>query len=154
MEKTSGRRHASDEGRLTTRHDAPHQHEPGWAGASREAGWGRGGGVAGRGPKRRKKLNDHAVELQSGLAHDATRSGRDAVVDGEHRSHKLEMAQRDRNGTRKGCRCAVASAGVSRRVGQDDDLHGSWVARRTQKAKEALALSAFRGKRTQFEDDD
>eukprot|EP00611_Tribonema_gayanum_P014744 TRINITY_DN2623_c0_g1_i1.p1 TRINITY_DN2623_c0_g1~~TRINITY_DN2623_c0_g1_i1.p1 ORF type:complete len:248 (+),score=67.75 TRINITY_DN2623_c0_g1_i1:1121-1864(+) len=35
-----------------------------------------------------------------------------------------------------------------------DELHGSWAARRQQKAKEAAAVSAFAGKRITFDDSD
>lgn len=126
-------------------------HEPGWAGADREAGWGRGGGRSRNRDrdKRKSRGKDTGTPRERSNVwrggHTKTTEGKGVRGDyggvGENRTDPFTISGkregRDGNGTHEG-----------------EDIHGSWAAKRALKEKEASATKAFSGKRIMFDDDD
>lgn len=127
------------------------ENEPGWAGADRAAGWGRG---------RARSSNNDGGGRGRGRESGAQRGGRGAGrVGGRGDAGGRRGGRgggRGRGDSRVGA-AARGSGGVdSNKEDSRDgvDLHGSWAAKRALKEKEASATKAFSGKRTTFGDDD
>ncbi|CAB1107312.1 unnamed protein product [Ectocarpus sp. CCAP 1310/34] len=138
--------------------------EPGWAGADRAAGWGRGGGRSkngGRGGRVGGGRQPDRSRRNEGRGGGGVRGGRGAGVregGGAGRGGGGGAGRGGSGGAGRG-----GSGGSSGSGDREDSrggtaggeaLHGSWVAKRALKDKEASATKAFSGKRITFGDDD
>eukprot|EP00903_Cladosiphon_okamuranus_P006396 g6261.t1 len=141
--------------------------EPGWAGAERAAGWGRGGGRSknrgrggrggrGAGGRQTDDKSDTSVGAGRGRGSGA-RGGGAGGAGGGGRSGvgRGGSGRGNSGGGGGGSDGRNSSRGDSRAVTAGEEaLHGSWAAKRALKEKEASATAAFSGKRITFGDDD
>lgn len=126
---------------------APRLHEPGWAGAGREAGWGRGGGRSRNGDRDRRKSRGKDTGKPGGSSGGQTKTTEGKGVRGDSGGvGKNRTDPFSTSGKREG--------GGGNGTYEGEDLHGSWAAKRALKEKEASATKAFSGKRITFNDDD
>lgn len=145
-----------DSGASATTIKAPRLHEPGWAGADREAGWGRGGGRSRNGDKGRGESRSRGKDTGKHKESPQVR-GRGS---GRHTKTAGGKGVRGDSGGEGGNRIDPFSTSGKREGGDGngahggEDLHGSWAAKRALKEKEASAAKAFSGKRITFDDDD
>ena len=122
--------------------------EPGWAGANREAGWGRGGGRSRNGGNREGRGGGRGKGVSQ---QDGTPGGRSGVA----RSGKgVGGAGGGIEGVADKRSAPSTSSGQREIALGVEDLHGSWAAKRALKEREASATKAFSGKKITFGDDD
>lgn len=146
--------------------------EPGWAGADRAAGWGRGGGRAlragrGRGhqslnPASKTQPRHESTDRGAGRRQEAGGERGAAESAREGRAGRHGAGNGAGRGAGGGASHVQGTAGSglgggaegTRAKSDEGTLHGSWAAKRALKEKEASATTAFSGKRIQFDEDD